>query len=269
MGPPKQGKSAIALDLALHVAQGRDYLGQAIDGGPGRVLYLDIDNPDSEIAERMAHLTEAGVSVAGDLYYLHPTAMQGIKPLDIREARCRDQLRQTVAEWKPDLVIVDVLREAHLADENDSQEMRGVCDALYKIVEGRALIIVHHTRKIPDDVTDPDPNLYGRGSSYLMGRTDANWILHGGKLKIVPRFDAPQKFKVEWNDDTNLFRFPELDGKLRAMSQVLSLCLEYPDRPHAQLASLAKERWGISRATYYRYLSGRACAHMSGPNPTL
>lgn len=264
LGPPKSGKSTLALDMALRIAQGREVMGQPVSLPPRRVLYLDIDNPDNEIAERLQNLQDAGYETRGDVFYLHPQDLAGLKPIDVLVPRCQTMLREVVRTVDPHLIIIDVLREVHHGDENDSRDMRYVCDALATICQGRALLILHHTRKIPADVAVPDPNVYGRGSSYLMGRVDANWLMYHDVLSLHPRFDVRRTLRMVWDDDVNLWTFPDVEGQQDIVARVLTLCVEHPTLSHSALAPLAKARWGLSRRTYYRHLAGRPCAHGAG-----
>jgi hypothetical protein len=61
-------------------------------------------------------------------------------------------------------VVLDVLREFHNADEDSSTEMKKVGDALTSVFAGYSLVVLHHTPKIPETVTDPNPVRYARGS---------------------------------------------------------------------------------------------------------
>jgi hypothetical protein len=58
---------------------------------------------------------------------------------------------------------------------------------------------------------------------------------------------------------------PEPKQLTEKQLQVLALCAEFPQTTHVRLAKVAAERWGISRASYYRYLAGQACAHRPSP----
>ena len=61
--------------------------------------------------------------------------------------------------------------------------------------------------------------------------------------------------------DAGLWAFPQLEALREVVERVLGLCAERPDLPHTKLVLLAKERWGMTRASYYRALGGRLCAH--------
>src|SRR5215510_6093278 len=59
VGPAKAGKSFFAWQIALSVAQGRDFLGRKTK--QGRVLYLQFDTPDHIWKERLDDLDINGV----------------------------------------------------------------------------------------------------------------------------------------------------------------------------------------------------------------
>ena len=54
MGPPKLGKTFLALGIALAVVHGEPFLGQKTV--PGRVLYLQLDSSEAVWRERLKDL---------------------------------------------------------------------------------------------------------------------------------------------------------------------------------------------------------------------
>lgn len=258
LGPPKVGKSFLALQLGLAIAQGREFLGQA-PAQPSRVLYVQLDTSESAWRDRLKDALEAGYDLGGPLLMVHPED----QPLvDILTPNGRAWCAAVLHAAAPDLVILDVLREVHNRDENDNTAMKQVGDAIVQTFGAYALLLIHHTRKIPQDVHDPDPVIWGRGASYLTGKADAIWLLHGSRLKIVSRFDEPAVFTCA-RASAGFWSFPEAKDLIQKSAQLLTLCAEFPERPHSALANLARERWGISRATYYRLLGNQLCAHRS------
>jgi len=258
MGPPKQGKSFLALQVALAVAQGRDFLGQK--SVPGTVWYLQLDTSEAIWRARIQRLDEGGEDMTGPVLLAHPADIP--RPYNISTMAFQAFVRDALKECDPVLVIVDVLRKVHSADENDSTEMKRVFDILGELFEGRSLFLVHHTKKIKEDTENPDPNNVSRGSSFITGDADALWLLFNRKLKIVSRFDEDLMYRAE-RLPSGLWRFPDIIHRTEAQERALSLCAEYPEKSHGQLAEVAETRWGMSRASYYRYLGGQVCAHSS------
>ena len=108
----------------------------------------------------------------------------------------------------PALVIVDVLHSVHHLKENDAEDMQQVVGRLTTLFAGRALLLVHHTAKpnLAPGASQQRASTAGRGSSYLGGEMDANWLLkvrehredesiedtpRRGRLEIEARFATP------------------------------------------------------------------------------
>lgn len=255
-GPPKAGKSFLAANVARKVAAGEDFLGHKTEAG--RVLYIQVDAGEMSWRDRIQKQMESGIKFPDNLILVHPEDSK--RPLDLLQEETRAYLRAVVAGSDPMLVVLDVLRDFHRADENDSTEMKIVGDMLETTFKDQAVFLLHHTRKIPADVTDPDPASYGRGSNYISGKMDAFWLLHGGWLKIVSRFDETTRYRAIQGENGD-WDFPEVEQRMELRDKLLSLCVEHPELTHAKLAPLAKARWGVSRPTYYRHLAGQRCAH--------
>lgn len=260
MGPPKAGKSWLAMDVARAVAGGKDFLGHKTQ--QGRVLYIQQDTSEAVWRDRLAKQVHLfGLQFPSDLYMVHPDDTH--HPMDVLKPESRLWMQKAMSEVKPALVIIDVLREIHNADENDSTGMKLVGDYLGAIFSSVALLLVHHMKKIPAEVSNPDPTTYGRGSSYITGKMDGYWMLHKGQLKIESRFEEASTYKAHHEED-GTWSFPEVAAQQATTNKVLDLCAEYPSRSHHALADEAKARWNMSRATYYRHLKGRVCVHTGG-----
>ena len=182
-GEPKAGKSFLALQVAKHVAEGSDCMGFRCR--PSRVVYFMFE-AEMVWHERIRDLHRSNYMLPPNLYFPHPD----FKPnwTNLAEPKTQDWLRRVVRESKPDLVILDPLREIHSGDEQDSTQMKVVGDALTDTFAGKALFIVHHMKKIAGEMEQPDPVLSVRGSTYITGKADAIWLLHKGNLSVVPRF---------------------------------------------------------------------------------
>jgi RecA-family ATPase len=260
-GPPKIGKSYLALQLALAVAQGRPWMGRATT--QGRVLYLQLDTPHELWRERLRELAEAGEDLSGPLYFVHPADQPLVT--SVLQPEGRAWLESAVREADPDLVIVDVLRELHTADEDSSTSMKTVGDALRAVFSGRSLLLLHHARKPTLEGGADDPVISSRGSSYLPGRMDAVWLLQRQQIRVVSRFDPDTTYRAERDPDTGLWRFPDAMSRLERVRQCLDLCREHPDLPHEELWLLARSRGLVrSRREYERALEGWVCVHVDG-----
>jgi len=183
VGMPWEGKSFIALQIAFAMGQGRGELfGKKVV--PGKVWYLQLDTSELLWRERLTIMASLGVDIGGDVVMLHP---DDTHPLDICTGEGQAWVKACLADIKPSLTIIDVLLEIHNKDENSNSEMKQVNTALASCFPQQAYLLIHHTRKIPLDIEDPDPRIFGRGASALMGKADTAMILHNRKLRVTSR----------------------------------------------------------------------------------
>lgn len=191
-GPPKSGKSFLAFDLARSVGQGIPFLGWKTR--KSKTLYLQFDTSELIWRQRLSRMKASGHDLSGDVYTVHPDDLP--IPINIVNPEHQKWLREVVNQCNPELTVIDVFREIHNADENDSTAMKVVGDIVTSIFRGRSLVLVHHSKKIPDDIFEPDPASVARGSSYLTGKVDALWLLFRNRLHIQNRITEPQKIEL-------------------------------------------------------------------------
>lgn len=263
-GPPKMGKTRMAMGLARAVEKGEEWLGQPTQ--QGKVVYVQLDVSDQVWTEVARDLMEGGVDLP-----FHVVAPEDAKrPVNILTPEGRLWFTKVAAQ-DPAMVIIDVLREVHTLDENDSGQMKLVGDALIEVFGQTALVVLHHAKKpTPNpktgEVREPNPIHAGRGSSYIPGKADSVWYLGQGRLHMVPRFDEEVVYKAQM-DDLGWWSFPDMEVKQDMVGKLLRLCSEHPTMNHAQIAKLSHTRYGISRAQFYRYVKGRRCAHSRPVSP--
>jgi hypothetical protein len=132
---PKVGKSTLARNLALCVAQGRAFLGRAIQQGP--VVYLALEEKRSEVRK---HFRDMGATGAEDIYiYAASAPADGVQ-----------QVRAVAERLKPVLVIIDPLfRLTRVKDSNDYAQVTQALEPLLVLArETRAHVLcVHHAGK--------------------------------------------------------------------------------------------------------------------------
>lgn len=193
LGEAGAGKSFLALQIALAVAQGQPFEGHHVR--QGKVLYLQFDMSELVQKHRISQLRLAGVHTHGPIYTLHPDTLP--KGVNILHPQHYTLLQDAISSCDPSLIIIDVLREIHNAEEDDSTAMKIVGDALTSLVGQRACLILHHPRKI---ATGLEPKVVdsSRGSSYLAGKVDAVWLLHNNYLYIgKSRFNESTKYRAK------------------------------------------------------------------------
>ena len=165
----KLGKSWLALDLALCVASGCDFLG--FNTTQGKVLYIDLENTPSLAQGRMRTLLN-GKDAPEDFEILNDFSTMN----DYFE----EDLRELLTKKKYSLVIVDVLQKVKKQKKLGQSDYEADYETMTTLKEiadefNIALILVHHNRKMTND-TDPFENLLG--STALMGASDEVIVLH-------------------------------------------------------------------------------------------
>ena len=264
-GPPKVGKSFLALQVALAVAQGAPhFLGRQVK--KGKVLYLQFDTPDAIWKERLDDLAAAGVDLSGDFHLIHPD--DAMHRVDIREQTTRHQIERLLGTVNPDLVVIDVLRKIHDAQENDSTEMKQVFDVINTMFAGFSLVMLHHTPKLNPEFGMPTPSNALRGSSFIGGEVEAIWLLFNNLLTIESRIDEGMQTNAVRDPKTGFWFFPEIDELGDIPKELIQLCEEFPGKSHSQLADIVKMRFGLSRASYYRQMKHLRCRHYEGTDAT-
>ena len=198
LGAPRAGKSYLAIQTSLAIAQGTRLFPGTEHHKPHSVLYFYFDKTGSLVFhERLKHLADNGVSLNCPLFTLHPE--DKIPTANIADPDCYNFFNKAIAEANPDVVVFDVLREFHNADENDSTEMKIIGDYLSNLCHGRTIILVHHTKKLDYansqglEIKNIDA---ARGSNYIVGKADTTWLLNDGYLNIESNFAPNVRYKM-------------------------------------------------------------------------
>jgi hypothetical protein len=147
IGRQKEGKSTLALQLAIDAATGSAFLDRFVTQ-KSRVLYVDFENRPAQLKARGLDLGR-GRDVSGVLIKSFDFLTQRDVGLFGKEAAI---LRQTIADCEPDLLILDPLRFAAPRNSQSKDETWavGIVDAVSSLREcnaSMAVILIHHTRK--------------------------------------------------------------------------------------------------------------------------
>ena len=167
VGAPGCGKSVLAPFIAYMVAQGRAVFGRRTR--PGRVLYLAAE--DGAGMRQRIHALRQRHGDAPD-FALAETG-------NLRDPAAVTLLSNTVAQWKPALVVVDTLGAAFAGmDENAAADMGQVVALARRIAAtGAAVLLIHHIAKHGDGTP--------RGHSVLDGTLDLSLRLESAEGGIV------------------------------------------------------------------------------------
>lgn len=186
-GPPKIGKSWLALDIALAVARGGYVLGD-IKCEQGDVLYLALEDNQRRLQDRVRKISQ------GDYVDHWPESFH----YALQSAKANDGGLRHIEKWinavaNPRLVVIDVLA-AFRSSEGASQNLYQADYAAIKAVQELnsrypkvGIIVVHHTRKAGSDV---DPFECVSGTNGINGAADASITLMrtgGGVVTLYGR----------------------------------------------------------------------------------
>lgn len=197
LGEPRAGKSFLALQLSLALAQGTALLPSIPSISPKKVLYFYFDKTGPfAFQHRLRELIATGTNISGPLYMIHPG--DKIPSANIADPTCYRYFADIIHDVSPDVVVFDVLREFHNADENDSTSLKPIGDALSNLCEGMGIILVHHTKKLDyAGRTGPVRNIEAaRGSNYIVGKADSTWLIYEGALQVESNFAEAKRFKL-------------------------------------------------------------------------
>jgi predicted ATP-dependent serine protease len=132
---PKAGKSTLARNLALAIAQGKDFFFKCTQKGP--VIYLALEEKRSEVRK---HFQEMGATGEEEIYLFVASA-----PADALR-----QIRAVAEEKKPVLIIIDPLfRLTRVKDGNDYAQVTQALEPLLVLARetGAHVLCVHHAGK--------------------------------------------------------------------------------------------------------------------------
>ena len=211
-GEPFSGKSHFSLQLANHLANGTRF-------GPrdcikSRVLYMMLESDELVWREILGNFEREIGPLADDLFIVHPDFPTKPPWTNIAEQRTVDWMLAMVKHCDPEVIFIDPYRDLHSLDEQTSTQMKAVTDALMYLFHGRALVILHHMKKIwTEKGQEVDPILALRGSSQIAAQASAVWLLHGPDeackdIKVVPRWTKRETFTVKHiHPDTGFWEF--------------------------------------------------------------
>jgi hypothetical protein len=179
VGPPTSGKTIVAQDIALAVANGTHALG-SFPCNRGRVVHLDFEQGEQVTFDRYERLS---VSLPQELAMIFDPCMsladKGVEP------------ELTALCTGTSLLVIDSLsRSLPRVDENSSEigEYLGLL-ARISNKTGCAILVLHHDRKGTKeaDGSPVDPQDQIRGSTAIPSQLGVVWKLSGGRREGQPR----------------------------------------------------------------------------------
>lgn len=276
-GEPGDGKTFIALDMALSVASGLPWQGHPVR--KGFVVYISAEG-GAGIGKRVAawlkhHQAEPGQFLASFVVcavQVHPDSD------DIDNVIHKTLYRQEYQEFlanalEPDepppplFVIVDTLARCFVGDENQQEDMGNFIRGLDYLREehGATVLVVHHTNK---------NGFEERGSSAFRGACDTmiqlTWSDKGDRqMRCSKQKDAEEFKTLTWDLTPVKGSEPEMDSCVvetiptRRERQIEQLVEYTNNHPHATQDEIARHI-GVSQPTISKWQ-----ASVKGKNNSL
>ena len=175
------GKSPTTWWMAHAIGSGQEYFG--LPTKQGRVLYLDVDSPETVALTRLKKIQPA------------PNVMFCVRKPMMFPGQQVDQDRDMIdirKEFKPDLVIFNTLRKCHDLDDKDSKTPKMVYSYYQSLFPKSALLFVHHDKKdSPDPKAKVNPTESFSGSQAWINDAQVG-------LKVTPYHGKRENARI-WN----------------------------------------------------------------------
>lgn len=169
-GPMKAGKTWAALDLAIAIARGEDWLGFQNTLGMTKVLGLFLEDGTRRIRKRLWELCRGRATDSG---FMSPNDERIRENLRITRSSIRipdaKDVRRLIVEikaWGAKFVVIDNLTRTFVGDPNSTRDAAAFTRAWVDICDetGASLMFLHHTKKAMAGDRDVDPFETLRGS---------------------------------------------------------------------------------------------------------
>ena len=243
---PKIGKTWLALDLAIAVAAGEEYLGRQTQ--IGNALYIGGEGGHQHLQRRLAMLVR-GRSLQHSAFA--ERLLIGMNPrIRLDRPNGVQALRSEIERTKPSLLILDPLTRFHEARENERDSIEPVLSRLRQISEdyGLFILVIHHAPKPRKDIPY-DPL---RGTSAMRAWHDSLiWLERKGDAVLLHAelrdAEEPPMIGVHLGVEEGQAKLdlyvPEIDDKAdeELMIQIEEMLQDGPLPVH-EIAKLAKKR---------------------------
>lgn len=206
VGPAGSGKSMLIFAMMLYVVAGRGRFAGLLIPRARRVLYIDTENTEDDIQERIIDL---GITTITDLSMMHFIHLPALPPLD-REDGGRE-LAAIVRAYglvRGDIVVLDSTQRVTQGPENDSDTWRNYYRHTGQGMKRAGLTVIR------TDNTGKDASRGGRGSSGKRDDVDVSWILSAAGERGQYLTLHPEKQRIPDVHDITLERITRLDGTI-------------------------------------------------------
>ncbi len=181
-GRPGIGKTLLAIQLAIHIAAGKDILGRKVKR-PYKVLFVDCENGIAVIKSRLgkqltgSQLSNSEQQLVNDNFIYTATDNGDLKFLSLSDDKGFTTLNNYIDKYKPEVVILDCLGRVFTKKETDEEQIKFFVNELEKCCKKntsiKSILLLHHVTKMNwDDM----PSLLHEPQSYI------NHIRGNGRL---------------------------------------------------------------------------------------
>ncbi len=214
VGAPGVGKSRLALQGALCTILGQPFLGWETRGQGLKWLFLQTENSTRRLRADLVAMTrhfttEAKAAIDESMRVLNVAALEFGSICMVEGHPDRVRIEATIADFAPDIVVIDPLRDAGKGDPNKDADMLEACQSIGAVMRAgnprRVPMVVHHGRTGAAEasrVFGDDAASFARNSKVLYGwlrsqinvaSAGANWpdtVIFGcGKTSNGPRWE--------------------------------------------------------------------------------
>jgi RecA-family ATPase len=170
------GKSLLMLEISAGLALGGSVLGNP-PSKPTTVMYIDMENPESELTDRLRSMGYEPAQLAGRP--LHYFSFPDLPPLDTAAGGCR--LALAAEEYEPSLIVLDTISRLVEGKEDSADTWRNLYNHTMVPLrrQGRAVLRLDHQGH--------DSTKGARGSSAKRDDVDVAWVMKrsGNEVTLV------------------------------------------------------------------------------------
>ncbi len=266
-GTSKSNKSWSLLDLALSVATGQPWWGQACTALP--VIYINFELPVWSIKNRMRALRATRLECGGKEKPLHFWNLRG-KNADI--TLLRPQLEERLAKHHYGLIILDpAYKVLGNRDENANGEIADLMNEFESLAQssGAAIVVAHHFAKGDSSAKNAIDRMSGAGAwardpdsiLVLTPHEEPDCFTVTSILRNLPQLP---EFVVKWDypmmhlaSDLNpeALRRPQTKNKACSDKEFAAATLTDKPKTFAEVVKDAETCLKLSRRTAARYLN--------------
>ena len=199
-GPTSVGKTVLAVQEAISVATGEEFLG--LPTTQGRVAFLEIDTPELLFRRRFKPRLDT-LDDKNQIRWVIPTPFDCLSK-NFLSTEPGKTLKRLQGEFNPDFVIVDTLRKIYFADEKSGDVPTRIYSLFQLLFPNAAIQFNAHDRKASRDISfAPSREDFSGHQARL---NDAQSGLHITRAAAIRRIYL-ELTKSQWSDHES---FPKM-----------------------------------------------------------